>query len=925
MNSYPIYDPTLGAGAFPYGIHPTTMQHMQQAATHAALPAAHHSTSSSHSASSKKSQHAASSSHGDDGGQKKGRKPYTITKPRESWTKEEHQFFLEALQLYERDWKKIGAHIPTKSIIQIRSHAQKYFIKMAKMGLKDFIPAPARPKRAKGSSKKGGHKSKRQKTDDGEGGEDDEDEGEDGEDEDEGDYDENDDETGTAGGDDDTSEVPVEDPAPLTRKTSAASSTSPAKPPRPTPAVSSSARKPPVKPSTVTSTLRKTPLKRNVSQESQPEVDDGTRRSGRKRKMKKRFGDEDYGSAGEADDQPEEEHHDESELVDDPNGEENDSEMPDQETVPSSGGTSSYASSHHLTVPLHDSSNPSTPMRKPGSSAVGPGLLSLSQLSPLSQLTQAGSLADIASPHLLPQSAVFGSKMKPTLGQRGGIGLNKTSQAMNRSTQPAPLAIDTHDSAHSNEPTEDANADAEPQPEFAKVYSFLGSLFDPSTSGHIEELDKMNPVNKEIVQKLMQNLTSQSQIWRSSRTDCLFRLTHVLTLFLCILRPVLANLSSSTSQPSSSSYPPSTTTDPLASLLGPSNRLSQLVAPPKHVRTGSLGSIGSLDMSSPDMAHRWIDGAGNMPSVSPLPPVTTSTAQSTNGNLAATSLGPLASASSSSSSTTLTSANGSPQPTFLTRSFSNGLSVHIHPPSSSSASGTSVSSMTGAGSSSVLGSSSLPPTGVGSAGWSSDKSRPGFASNALVSRITARGALSPLTVTPITSSWPTTQGSPTASSTMAYSYAAMSPNTANTPLSFVGSPGGFFSPVLTGATVGGPNLVQAQSEANLPQYIYPAVKPETTATNTTTTTATTTTVPAASSSDTPATSSSSSSSLSSSTTTSTSVPSSAAPLSTPSRPTPSLTTATATDPNHLISPSSAGSVLASLLTSPVPTTKPAQS
>jgi hypothetical protein len=39
---------------------------------------------------------------------------------------------------------------------------------MAKMGLKDFIPAPSRPKRAakSGSSKK--HKPKRQKTEDGE-------------------------------------------------------------------------------------------------------------------------------------------------------------------------------------------------------------------------------------------------------------------------------------------------------------------------------------------------------------------------------------------------------------------------------------------------------------------------------------------------------------------------------------------------------------------------------------------------------------------------------------------------------------------------------------------------------------------------------------------------------------------------------------
>ncbi|OAY75673.1 Protein REVEILLE 6, partial [Ananas comosus] len=77
---------------------------------------------------------------------KKIRKPYTITKSRESWTEPEHDKFLEALQLFDRDWKKIGAFIGSKSVIQIRSHAQKYFLKVQKNGTSEHLPPP-RPKR----------------------------------------------------------------------------------------------------------------------------------------------------------------------------------------------------------------------------------------------------------------------------------------------------------------------------------------------------------------------------------------------------------------------------------------------------------------------------------------------------------------------------------------------------------------------------------------------------------------------------------------------------------------------------------------------------------------------------------------------------------------------------------------------------------
>eukprot|EP01029_Cantina_marsupialis_P019347 TRINITY_DN4497_c0_g1_i1.p1 TRINITY_DN4497_c0_g1~~TRINITY_DN4497_c0_g1_i1.p1 ORF type:complete len:369 (+),score=98.86 TRINITY_DN4497_c0_g1_i1:49-1155(+) len=52
------------------------------------------------------------------------------------WTKDEHAAFLEALKKFGKDWKNIATQIDTRTVVQVRTHAQKYFQRMNKQNVR---------------------------------------------------------------------------------------------------------------------------------------------------------------------------------------------------------------------------------------------------------------------------------------------------------------------------------------------------------------------------------------------------------------------------------------------------------------------------------------------------------------------------------------------------------------------------------------------------------------------------------------------------------------------------------------------------------------------------------------------------------------------------------------------------------------------
>ncbi|CAN0194456.1 unnamed protein product, partial [Ectocarpus sp. 13 AM-2016] len=48
------------------------------------------------------------------------------------WTKAEHELFLKALKKYGKEWKRVACMVRTRTVVQTRTHAQKYFQKLTK-------------------------------------------------------------------------------------------------------------------------------------------------------------------------------------------------------------------------------------------------------------------------------------------------------------------------------------------------------------------------------------------------------------------------------------------------------------------------------------------------------------------------------------------------------------------------------------------------------------------------------------------------------------------------------------------------------------------------------------------------------------------------------------------------------------------------
>ena len=55
-----------------------------------------------------------------------------------NWTKEEHQRLIESIFIFGFDWKKMEQYIQTRTIVQVRTHSQKFIYKLKKQFIKFY-------------------------------------------------------------------------------------------------------------------------------------------------------------------------------------------------------------------------------------------------------------------------------------------------------------------------------------------------------------------------------------------------------------------------------------------------------------------------------------------------------------------------------------------------------------------------------------------------------------------------------------------------------------------------------------------------------------------------------------------------------------------------------------------------------------------
>ena len=59
------------------------------------------------------------------------------------WTRTEHDRFIKALEKFGRDWIAVQKFVKTRSLSQVRSHAQKFFMKMTAEDIDAMIAGDA--------------------------------------------------------------------------------------------------------------------------------------------------------------------------------------------------------------------------------------------------------------------------------------------------------------------------------------------------------------------------------------------------------------------------------------------------------------------------------------------------------------------------------------------------------------------------------------------------------------------------------------------------------------------------------------------------------------------------------------------------------------------------------------------------------------